>query len=367
MAVILFYSPFYKRARDVESVMFHCKKNGHKVFSLNQRSNTEFNLYVRSQDIQVFEHPVKEGSIFSLLNHIIYIIKFCRKNRVDVVFSHLDPPNFAASIAQYFIRGKVYLCRHHVDEAALYNYHRSLSYRLTNFLARKIIVVSQRAQQYMIEVEKVSPGKVIHINLAYDFSLYDLPAKSSVASIRAHYGSGLLAITVCRLTKYKRPDLCIEIVKKLRQEGVPIRLLILGAGPMEAELKSRIADGDLQNDVELIGHVNNPLDYIAASDVMIHPSILESSCVVLKEAGLLRKPVIVCRGIGDADEYIVNEFNGFLLDASSFEQEAVETIKRFFVEGNTIEGMGDRLRESILKNFSIQNVFSDYHKILGNP
>ncbi len=364
MAVILFYSPFYKRARDVESVMIRFIREGHQVISLNQRVDSAFTSYLLSEKIPAFEHPIKSGSLISLVNHILYFIRFCKGHRIDIVFSHLDSPNFVSSIAQYFIRAKVYLCRHHVDEATLYNYHKSWSYRLTNFLARNIIVVSERARRYIIEVEKVSEAKVIHINLAFDFSLYCIPGEAGVSGVRKMYPGDILAITVCRLTKYKRPDLCIEIIRQLRREGVGIKLLILGAGPMEGELRSLIIDGGLQNDVKLIGHVDNPLDYIAASDLMIHPSVLESSCVVLKEAGLLRKPVLVCSGIGDADEYIIDGFNGFLLSVSAFQQEATDTIRKVFVQGAEAQVMGDRLRETVIQNFSIDNVFSRYVQIL---
>ena len=344
--------------------MMHFKNDGHQVISLSQREGADLNPYLLSQEIPAYSYIVqREGSLIFFLKHLLYFIRFCYSNKVDFVFSHLDPANFVASMSQYFIRAKVYLCRHHINEAALYKYNTSVSYKLTNLLAKKFIVVSEASKKYMIEHEKVNARKLLHINLAYDFDLYQRPLPERVISIRKKYNSKILLITASRLTKYKRPQLSVEVVSQMIDQGHDVKLLILGTGEMHKELSDIIEKLHLQNSVFLLGHVTNVLDYFSAADFILHPSILESSCVVIKEAGLVKKPVLVCRDIGDFTEYIVDGGNGFLLDIHDFVREAIRIITKNHSESD-LYMLGHNLHETVFRLFSINQIAHQYDKLL---
>jgi glycosyltransferase involved in cell wall biosynthesis len=362
---ILFYSPFNHRARDAESVMLALHRKGHEVISLTQAEGYLINDFLRSCGIEAHAHPLPGRKNFLFYSkQLIFLIRFCREHRIDVVFSHLDPANFVASVAQYFMTASVFLFRHHIDEAALYDYAHNWSYRLTNLLAKKIIVVSKRAAGYMIAAEKVPARKISQINLSYDFSLYKPVDEEIVRGIRNQYPCKLLLITVCRLTTFKRPQLSIEVVRQLRKSGIDARLLILGNGEMREELEETIRRYELSSDVFLTGHVSNVLDYLAAGDVVIHPSVLESSCVVVKEAGLVSKPVIVCRNIGDFDDYIRDEWNGFVVDQNAFVEQSVKILSRF--DPQVGRKLGENLRSEVLKNFDIEKTISRYIDLIQN-
>jgi glycosyltransferase involved in cell wall biosynthesis len=366
VSVILFYSPFYRRSRDVESLMLQFKKQGHKVISLSQLPGLDINPFLKSKGIDAYSFvvPGKVSSIY-YLRHLVHFVYFCYKQKVDIVFSHLDPANFVASIGQYFIRGTVYLGRHHVDEAVLYKYHLSWTYRLTNFLAKKIIVVSQKSMTYAINEENVTPSKLMHINLAYDFSLYNSPEANNVMNLRKKYGEpALLLLTVCRLTEFKRPELSIKVLQNLLNLGIDARLVILGTGNMQNQLNLFIAENNLSEYVFLEGHVNNVLDYLAASDFLLHPSILESSCVVIKEAGIVKKPVIVCKGVGDFDDYIRYGHNGFLVNNERFVEESVAIIAKHSNDRELLTTIGQNLSKDISALFDIKNVIKKYAVIV---
>ncbi len=365
MATILFYSPFYRRARDVESVMIYLKKEGHTVISLSQREGFEFNPYLNALGIEAHSYLLpREGSLMFFVRHILYFIRFCNKRKIDFVFSHLDPANFAAAIGQYFIKAKVFLCRHHINEAVLYNYHKSWSYRATNILAKKVIVVSEASRKYMIENEGMRASKLIHINLAYNFSLYRMPEPSKVNYIRDEYMNDILLVTACRLTKFKRPDLSIVLLARLIAADVKARLIILGAGEMLERLKKTSESLGVSDHVSFKGHVANALEYLGAADFIIHPSVLESSCVVIKEAGIVNKPVIVCKGVGDFDEYIVNDWNGFLVDPNEFTEQAYHIIIKNYRDRSLLSSIGLRLHESVENLFSIDNIARQYTLLL---
>jgi glycosyltransferase involved in cell wall biosynthesis len=344
--------------------MIAFKDRGHDVFSLSQQEGKEIHDFLSGKGIKTESYvvPGKRSGLRYYLRHLLYFVRFCRRHKIEIVYSHLEPANFVASIGQYFVRGRVFLCRHHIDEGRLYNFDRDFYYMLTYRLAKSIIVVSDHARRYMVRHEGIPERKIIHINLAYDFSLYPLPNAETVMSIRGS-GGCLLLLSACRFTKFKRPDQILLLLKNLIDRGVNARLIMLGKGEMENELRNQIRNLGLDARVELPGYVNNIIDHMAAADFFLHPSLLESSCVVVKEAGLARLPVIVCKGVGDFDEYLLNGVSGFLTDRDKFVDQGTEIIRSHMNDEGLRRSMGSQLEILVRQRFSIENVLPQYEKL----
>lgn len=62
------------------------------------------------------------------------------------------------------------------------------------------------------------------------------------------------------------------------------RLIILGEGPLRAELEALIKKLDLSNVVKLLGNVDNPLKYFSRADIFVLSSLVEGLPNVLVEA-----------------------------------------------------------------------------------
>jgi len=365
MAKILFYSPFNQRSRDTESLMLAFHNQGHEVISLTQQEGFQINSFLTDNGITAISHtiPGTRSGWRYFLRHLIFFVRFCRKNKIDIVYSHLEPANFVASLGQYAIKAKTYLCRHHVDEGKLYNFDKDLYYRLTYRLARRVIVVSDRARRYMQERENIPGRKILHINLAHDFALYTKPNATTAIEIKKSHNAEVLLLAACRLTEYKRPHLAIQVVKSLVNLGVNAKLILLGKGQMEQELEELVRSLEIEEKVYMPGYVSNILDYMTASDFFLHPSVLDSSCVTVKEAGLACLPCIVCRGVGDFDEYLVNKQNSFLVSAENFVAESTQIIMEYRHQKNVLQTMGKNLNTSIRSTFSVESVLHHYDSI----
>jgi glycosyltransferase involved in cell wall biosynthesis len=361
MSVILFYSPFDQRSRDTESLMIAFKNEGHRVMSLSQASGAQIHDHLAKYDIETYTHIIPgERNWQYIYRHLRFLVSFIKKHKVQVVYSHLESANVVASIAQYLTKAKVYIVRHHINEAKLQGFDRSWTYRLTYWLAKKIIVVSAQAKRFMIEEEKIDPKKIIHINLAYDFSIYNKPDPEKVKSIKSGF-DGVTLLTVCRFTPFKRADVAIQTLKFLRDKNVRARLILLGRGEEDGKIKTMIREANLADFVIMPGYVSNVLDYMAAADFLVHPSVLESSCVSVKEAALVGLPVLVCKGVGDFDDYLEHEKNGFAVDPADFERQASDVIERY--QNTNMAAMTELLYKRVLDLFDIKNVVGQYQKL----
>jgi glycosyltransferase involved in cell wall biosynthesis len=358
---ILFYVPFINRSRDTESVMIALKTKCHNVIFLNQQSAPLVNQHLQTQGVQVFFY--NGGSKNRWIRHmqnIVHLIFFVWKHRVDVVYSHLEPANFIAVFAQFFIRAKVYVFRHHSDLYFLAGKDKDISYRAIYKLAKKVIVVSSIAKEHMVKHEGVRHDKIKVIPLAYDFSLYSIPNIDTVQETKSKIDTDICLITVGHLTTFKRPLFSLKILNELIKRNYSAKLIFLGSGDMLEDIDKESFSLGIKDHVIKPGFVNNVLDYLASSTFLLHPSASESSCVAVKEAGLVGLPVIVADGVGDFNDYIVNHVNGFRVDSENFVQEAVTIIENYWTQTDKLNQIGDALCKDVYRLFDIKNVIHEY-------
>lgn len=360
---ILFYTPLNCRSRDIESQALAFGEKSHACFLLTQGSTGVLHSYFRGYGfVAEADMASARTSLLRTLRRLISLVLFCRKNRIDVVYAHLEPCNFISAMARYFVNARVIVCRHHVDEARLYGFGKDFSYRLTYALAKEIVVVSERARQYMIAKENIPAKKIHMLQLGYDFALYPAVDRERSCVIRQQHDADVLLLTVCRLTRHKRPEASIELAGRLLQKGLHVKLIILGQGELYAELGRTLQKSGLQERVFMKGWVPNVLDYMGAADLLCHPSMLDSSSITLKEAALASLPMIACREVGDFESVLADE-RGFLVNADSFIEEAENIILRYTGHKAKLKETGDNCKKFVLAHFDIRQVAPHYERL----
>jgi glycosyltransferase involved in cell wall biosynthesis len=358
---ILFYTPFNLRSRDTESLMQVFLEQKHEVFLLTQAKRGIYHEKCESYGVRAFSHEVTSHRLWFVVQQFFFLVRFARRHKIDVIYAHLENASMIAVLAQYFIRAKVISCRHVIEEPHFYNSRKYLfQVKLVNFLSRKIIVVSRRCKEFMIEVEKVRPSKIVVINLAYNFNLYQAINETKVKEIKSRHPGTLNFIMASRFIDNKRPFEAIYLVEKLRQQGVITNLIILGNGPLEKEIRQYIREHRLENEITLYGYVDNVLDYFSAANILLVPSITESSSVVLKEAGLAGITAIICRDVGDAEDYLEDKREVFLTSKDSFLNEALEIANLCVKDSACLKTMGTSLRMKVKERFSLETNIANY-------
>lgn len=362
---IVFYTPVNFRCRDIESLARKFADEGHRVMLISQCPEGALHQSFKNLGLEAEALPeIPSNAWMKTFRRAQHLIKFLREHRVDLLFSHLEPTNFISVMIQPFTSAKVIIFRHHVDIAALFGFDKTLTYRLTYRLARRIIAVSKAAKQYMIEHESVRADKITHIDLGYDFSLYGRADENAVDELKAKYPADLLLVTAGSLTNFKRPEVSIELTRLLRDSNINVKLLLLGEGPALAELEQQVDAYHLQQHVVFAGYTNQIMNYLYAADWLIHPSISEASSVIVKEAALANLPVMVCREVGDFDEYL-NSSNAVILDQDKFAEQAKEHLIRYMADKTHYTQLSERLKQDVLQRFSIESTFKKYESVIS--
>jgi len=116
----------------------------------------------------------------------------------------------------------------------------------------------------------------------------------------------VVVVSVMRLAARKRPRALLGVVRRARAQlpdGVRLRVVIVGDGPLRARLDREIDKLGLRGTVELVGRMQREQirELYRRADIYIAPAILESFGIAALEARCAGVPVIARRQTGIAD------------------------------------------------------------------
>lgn len=137
--------------------------------------------------------------------------------------------------------------------------------------------------------------------------------------------TGIKILTIGRLARQKGYDIALEACALLKEEGVNFRWYVLGKGPLEEEIKSKIIELNIEKEMVLLGVKSNPYPYIKEADIYVQTSRFEGFGIALAEARILNTP-IVTTCFDAVESQMKHNKNGIIVD---MEPEAVyEGIKK---------------------------------------
>lgn len=100
------------------------------------------------------------------------------------------------------------------------------------------------------------------------------------------------AVTVSRLSHEKGIERAIQAVADARTKGLPVKLHIVGGGPMGGALTKLVTDMHLDDSVVFLGEQSNPYRYMKNADLLLLTSFHEAAPMVVDEARFLSLPVL---------------------------------------------------------------------------
>ena len=106
-------------------------------------------------------------------------------------------------------------------------------------------------------------------------------------------GDCINLLTIGRFSEAKKLDEIPAICRGIIEAGVNVRWYIIGYGGSDEYIRKEIVAEGMQEHVFLLGKKDNPYPYIKACDWYVQPSRYEGKSVVVREAQILCKPVIV--------------------------------------------------------------------------
>ena len=124
-------------------------------------------------------------------------------------------------------------------------------------------------------------------------------------------------VTVCRLDVQKDVGTLLRALALLPE---PTRLLVVGEGPLLAQLQAQAQQLGVAERVEWLGFQENPLMWVARAEVFVLSSFYEGSANVLVEAMAVGTPVVTSDCPGGSAEIIQHQDSGYLFPVGDAQQ-----------------------------------------------
>lgn len=120
-------------------------------------------------------------------------------------------------------------------------------------------------------------------------------------------------LSIGRFSNAKNFDNVPNICKRILETGLNVKWYLIGYGSDEQLIKDKIKEEGMEEHVIILGKKENPYPYIKTCDFYIQPSRYEGKAVTVREAQILKKPVIITRFPTSASQ-LVDGYDGVIVD-----------------------------------------------------
>lgn len=172
------------------------------------------------------------------------------------------------------------------------------------------------------------------------------------------------------LDQHKGYSLLLRAARKLIANGFPVRVVLVGAGPSEADLRTLALELGIAHAVTFAGYQADPTPWYRVMDVLAHPAWHESFGLVIVEAMFAGLP-IVATAVGGIPEIVSDGETGLLIPPGD-ETALTAKLSDLLVDRELRGRMGEAGRRRAQLRFSagryVDDVRSLYMRLLAaNP
>jgi glycosyltransferase involved in cell wall biosynthesis len=274
-----------------------------------------------------------------------------RDVKPDVVVAHGGEPlkycAFAVPRSSALIYYKIGSSRELLGNSLRRRFHRYLMSRADLVAAVSPEMVEEAEGFFGVEMEKC-----VYIPNGRDPAAF-IPGERST-------GGPVELVFVGHLTRTKRPDVFLRVVRALRERGLDVKGVVVGDGPMMERLENLAT-----SDIELLGTRDDVPSILATSDIFLFPSIAEGEGMpgVVIEAGLAGLPVVATRVPG-LSTVVVDGKTGLLVDVDDFAG-MVDAAERLAVDADLRHALGQAARHRCEREFGLESSIGKWEAVLS--
>ncbi len=218
--------------------------------------------------------------------------RYCSRNRIDLVLSFMNRPNFASGLAKIFGSSAKMIMSERVYTPLFYD-----STTLRGKIGRKLVSWLYRYADVVVPNSEGTKNALVDIvgaDIDYKVALNQIPVQSiQVASREAVDDVDFTRFTfvcVAGFRQQKNHMLLVEAFSDVADRET--QLLLIGKGPTLEKVKERVHVLGLGTQVLFVGQKDNPHKYVSKARCFVLASDYEGFPNVLLEAMACGTPII---------------------------------------------------------------------------
>jgi glycosyltransferase involved in cell wall biosynthesis len=290
------------------------------------------------------------------------LYRLIRKNKYDIVHTHLFHADIYGVLAGFLARTHIIISSEHNEEQFLKKKLYSFLHRWASLPCSKLIAISGCVKKYMLATGIKDANKIEVVYYGLDWNKYD--SLGDLSYVRKEFNideKEILLGTVARLTEQKGLNYLLEAFVKVLETEPKCKLIIVGQGELEKQLKNLSKNLGIENKVIFTGFRKDIPEIMSSIDIFILPSLWEGFGLVLLEA-MAAKKAIVATDIGAIPEIVLDDKTGILAPPANAEALA-NGVLRLVRQKNLAKTMGERGRERLETHFGIDKMVKRVEKI----
>jgi glycosyltransferase involved in cell wall biosynthesis len=245
----------------------------------------------------------------------IRLARLCVRRRFRIVHSHMFLSSLFASPIAWACRVPIIVETLHGTEAWRKGWKATyIVDRATVRFVSKYVAVSQSDATFLGNKKRVPANKITIIRNGVDTRRFAKQAGAGYA-IRQKLGfaqEDIVLIMVARFHSGKGHRVLLEAMRDLLRSHTTLKLICLGEGELEEEVRGVCEKLRLGESIRLVGQHPNVPEWLAASDINVLPSFYEGLPLTVLEAMASGLPT-VATNVGGIPEAIEHGVNGLLV------------------------------------------------------
>lgn len=296
----------------------------------------------------------------------IRLARFLRARYVSVLHTHLFEPSVVGMLAGVLARTpRRVITRHYSDyHTRIHKRGHVLLDRGCTRLAHAVIAVSDHTARHLIEIEHAPRHKIEVIVNGIDFDRVRASGPDVRSRVRAEFAgdAAYLLLIAARLHPEKGYAYLFNALPQIsRGVGKPVRLLVAGVGPYEAEYRRQVGSLGCGEMVRFLGFRDDVADLMTAADLVLLPSVAEAFGLAAAEALYLGVPVVATR-VGGLPEIVSDGVGGVLVPPADSASLAEAVIRLLLDDRQRIKMMGAG-RAKVVERFRFEDMVRRYEQL----
>jgi glycosyltransferase involved in cell wall biosynthesis len=231
----------------------------------------------------------------SAVHDIANLARVFRATETDVVHIHHQRPEGGrrATIAARLAGVPGVVRSEHLPPSSNLRRFMPLLSKPQDWLTDYVIAGSDACLREQLELLHRDPKKTFRI--FYGIELERFSPHHDVAAAKQKLGLDPHIPTigkVARLSPEKGHIYAIDAAARVIREAGPVNMLLVGDGPLEAELRARAAELGIQDHVHFLGFAHDTVPLIQAMDIAVMSSISEGISLAMLEYMAMGKPIV---------------------------------------------------------------------------
>ena len=245
---------------------------------------------------------------------ILRVRRLIRDWQPDVVHTHLLKSDLVGQIAARMTGTPRLITLHNTDHWRS-NRVMSAVYRTATRGADACIAVSERVAEHVADTRGYARGRITTIVNGIDLDHFR-PGQPALDLTRYGVPQGAPTVAVIgRLMPQKDHRNFVDAAAIVARQMPDVRFLIVGDGPLKADIAGRIADvGPARDRIILTGEITEMAQLLSAVDVQAISSAWEGLPMTLLEGMAMEKPVVTT-DVGGIADVVEDGHNGRLVPA----------------------------------------------------